>query len=101
MNKLELKFQFKNMTTKVRSQLNYIWSNVPRNECESSVLEAHWPDFHKPIYITFKLRDIIKFLIFFIKDNILWHSHIGRMAKYGKDEKKTTKICNCSRHVKM
>ncbi len=42
MNKLELKSQFKNITTKTRSQLNHIWSNVPRNECKSSVLEAYW-----------------------------------------------------------
>jgi hypothetical protein len=101
MNKLELKSQFKNITTKVGSQLNHIWSNVPGNECKSSVLEAYWPDFHKPIYITFKLLNILKFLIF-IKDNILWHSHMGKMekdGKYGKDEKRSSKICNCSRHV--
>jgi len=43
MNKLELKSQFKKITTKTRSKLNHIWSNVPRNECKSSVLVAYWP----------------------------------------------------------
>jgi hypothetical protein len=28
MNKLKLKSQFKNITTKARLQLNHIWSNV-------------------------------------------------------------------------
>jgi hypothetical protein len=30
---------------------------VPRYECKSSVLEAYWPNIHKPIYITFKLQN--------------------------------------------
>jgi hypothetical protein len=34
MNKFELKSQFKNITTKIGSQLDHIWSNVPRNECK-------------------------------------------------------------------
>jgi len=37
MNKFELKSQFKNITTKARSQLDHIWSNVLGNECKSSV----------------------------------------------------------------
>jgi hypothetical protein len=41
MNKLELKSQFKNITTKVGSQLNHIWSNVPGNECKLGVSEAY------------------------------------------------------------
>ncbi len=27
----------------------------PGNESKSSVLETHWLDFHKPIYMAFKL----------------------------------------------
>ncbi len=83
MNKLELKSQFKNITTKVGSQLNHIWSNVLGNECKSSVSKAYWLDFHKPIYITFTLQDTLKIFIF-IKDNISWHSHMGKMEKDGK-----------------
>ncbi len=40
---------------KARIQLNYIWENVIENECKSSVIEAYWSNFHKPIYIAFKL----------------------------------------------
>ncbi len=36
-NKFELESQFKNITTKARSQLNHIWSNVPRDECKLGV----------------------------------------------------------------
>ncbi len=72
---------------------------MPRNECKSSVLEAYWPDFHKPIYITFKLLDTLKFFIF-IKDKtscgiVIWEKW-EKMAKYGKDEKRSTKICKLS-----
>ncbi len=59
MNKFELKSQFKNITTKARSQLDYIWSNVLGNECKSSVSKPYWPYFHKPIYIAFKLLDTL------------------------------------------
>jgi hypothetical protein len=41
MNKLELKSQFKNITTKVGWQLDHIWSNVSGNESKSNVLEAY------------------------------------------------------------
>jgi hypothetical protein len=34
MNRFELKSKFKNITTKIGSQLDHIWSNVPRNECK-------------------------------------------------------------------
>ncbi len=72
------------------------------NECKSNVLEAYWPYFYKPIYITFKLLDILKFFIF-IKDKtshgIIISERWKKMAKYGKDEKRSTKICNYSRHV--
>jgi hypothetical protein len=55
MNKLELKSQFKNITTKIGSQSNHIWSNVLGNDIKLGVLKAYWPKFHKllntfPIY---------------------------------------------------
>jgi hypothetical protein len=55
MDKFHLKSQFNESTTKVRSQLNHIWANVLGNECKYGVTEAYWSDFHKLIYITFKL----------------------------------------------
>jgi hypothetical protein len=55
MNKLKLKSQFKNIKMKVGSQLNHIWSNVLGNESKSSVSKAYWLNFHKPIYMAFKL----------------------------------------------
>ncbi len=57
MNKLKLKSQFKNITTKVGSQLSCIWSNVLGNDTKSCVLKTYWPKFHKPIYMAFKLLD--------------------------------------------
>jgi hypothetical protein len=59
MNKLELKSQFKNIITKVESQLDHIWSNLPKNESKSSVSEAYWLNFHKPIYMAFKLPNTL------------------------------------------
>jgi hypothetical protein len=41
MNKLELKSQFKNITTKIGSQLNHIWSNVLGNDTKLGVLKAY------------------------------------------------------------
>jgi len=58
MNKLKQKSQFKNIPTKIGSQLDNIWSNVPKNESKSNVSKAYWLDFHKPIYMIFKLPDI-------------------------------------------
>jgi hypothetical protein len=58
MDKFKLKLQFSENTTKFRSQLDHIWANVPKNECEYGVIEAHWLDFHKPIYIAFKLPNV-------------------------------------------
>jgi hypothetical protein len=55
MDKIQLKLQFSESTTKARSQLDHIWANIPRNECKSCVTKAYWLDFHKPIYIAFKL----------------------------------------------
>jgi hypothetical protein len=34
MDRLQLKSQFSENTTKVRSQLDHIWANVLRNECK-------------------------------------------------------------------
>jgi hypothetical protein len=59
MNKLGLKIQLKNVTTKAGSQLYHIWSNVLRNESKSGVLETYWPYFHKPICMAFKLSNAL------------------------------------------
>jgi hypothetical protein len=49
MDKFKLKSQFNESTTKVGSQLDHVWENVPRNECKFGVTKAYWLDFHKPI----------------------------------------------------
>ncbi len=59
MDKFQLKSQFNENTTKVGSQLNCIWANVPGNECKFRVLKAYWLDFHKFFYIAFKLPNTL------------------------------------------
>jgi hypothetical protein len=59
MDKFKLKSQFSENTTKFRFQLDNIWANDPKNECKYGVIEAHWLDFHKPIYIAFKLPNAL------------------------------------------
>jgi hypothetical protein len=59
MDKLQLKWQCNEKITKVRSQLYHIWANVFGNECKFGVLKAYWLDFHKSIYIAFKLPNIL------------------------------------------
>jgi hypothetical protein len=55
MDKFQLKSQFSVNTTKVGFQLDHIWANVLGNECKYDVTKTYWSDFHKPIYIAFKL----------------------------------------------
>jgi hypothetical protein len=45
MDKFQLKFQFNESITKIGSQLDQIWANIPRNECKSSVTKVYWLDF--------------------------------------------------------
>jgi hypothetical protein len=59
MDKFELKSQFSENTTKARFQLHHIWANVPGNECKFDVTKAYWSNFHKPIYIAFKLLNTL------------------------------------------
>jgi hypothetical protein len=59
MDKFQLKSQFNKSTTKVGFQLDHIWANVPRNECKFGVTKAFWSNFHKPIYIAFKLANTL------------------------------------------
>jgi hypothetical protein len=59
MDKSKLKSQFNESTTKVGSQLDHIWANVPGNECKYNVIEAYWLDFHNLIYIEFKLTNTL------------------------------------------
>jgi hypothetical protein len=55
MDKFQLESQLNENTTKLGSQLNHIWATVLVNECKSSVTKTYWLDFHKLIYIAFKL----------------------------------------------
>jgi hypothetical protein len=59
MDYFKLKSQFSENTTKVGFQSNHIWANVLGNECKFGVIEAYWLDFHKPIYIAFKLPNAL------------------------------------------
>jgi hypothetical protein len=45
--------QFSASTTKIRIQLDHIWTNVPGNDSKVRIFEAYWPDYHKSIYIAF------------------------------------------------
>jgi hypothetical protein len=55
MYKFQLKSQFDESTTKAGSQLDNIWANVPRNDYKSNVTKTYWSNFHKLVYIAFKL----------------------------------------------
>ncbi len=59
MDRFQLKSQFSDNITKARSQLHHIWANIPRNECKFGVTKAYWSNFHKPIYIAFKLPNTL------------------------------------------
>jgi hypothetical protein len=59
MDKFQLKSQFSENTTKVGFQLNHIWANDLGNECKSSVTKTYWSNFHKRIYIVFKLLNTL------------------------------------------
>jgi hypothetical protein len=59
MDKFQLKSQFNENATKVGYQLDHIWANVLVNECKYGVIKAYWSNFHKPIYIAFKLPNTL------------------------------------------
>jgi hypothetical protein len=59
MDKFQLKSQFSENTTKVRSQSNHTWANVFENEYKHGVTKAYWSNFHKLIYNTFKLPNTL------------------------------------------
>jgi hypothetical protein len=59
MDKFQLKFQFSESTTKTISQLGHIWAIVFGNECKYGGTKAYWLDFHKLIYIAFKLPNTL------------------------------------------
>jgi hypothetical protein len=58
-DKFQLNSYFDESTTKVGCQLDHIWANVSRNVCKCGVIEAYWLNFHKPIYIVFKLPNTL------------------------------------------
>jgi hypothetical protein len=59
MDKFQLKLQFCESTTKARFQLDHIWANIFRNECKYGVTKTYWSNFHKLIYIAFKLPNTL------------------------------------------
>jgi calcineurin-like phosphoesterase family protein len=59
MGKFQLKSKFSENITKVKFQLDHIWTNVLRNECKYGVTKTYWSDFHKLIYIAFKLLNTL------------------------------------------
>jgi hypothetical protein len=60
---IKLKSQLNRSITKAKSQLDHIWANVPRSECKFGVIETYLSNFHKLIYIAFKLPDTLPMLI--------------------------------------
>jgi hypothetical protein len=59
MDKFKLKSQFNENTIKTGFLLDHIWANVLGNECKFGVIEAYWSNFHKLIYIPFKLPNTL------------------------------------------
>jgi hypothetical protein len=59
MSQFSLQSQFSASTTKGGTQLDHIWAHVPGNDSKAGVSEAYWPDYHKPIYIAFKLPNTL------------------------------------------
>jgi len=54
MYKYKLKLTFIESTTIDNTQIDYIWSNAPTQQCHLGVTQAYWT-YHKPIYFTFIL----------------------------------------------
>jgi hypothetical protein len=52
-------FPFSKSTTKFGSQLDHIWANVLVNECKYGGTKTYWLDFHKLIYVAFKLPNTL------------------------------------------
>jgi hypothetical protein len=59
MDNFELNSQCSGSITKARPKLDQIWANVSKNECKLSVTYAYWPNFHKLIYVAFKLLNTL------------------------------------------
>jgi hypothetical protein len=59
MDKFQLKSQLNENITKVGFQLDHIWANVLGNECKYGIIKTYWSDFHKLIYIAFKLPNTL------------------------------------------
>jgi hypothetical protein len=59
MDKFQFKSQINESTIKAGFLLDHIWTNVLGNECQFGVTEAYWSNFHKPIYIAFKLPNTL------------------------------------------
>jgi hypothetical protein len=83
MDKFQLKSQFSESTTKYGSQLHHTWANVCKNESKSSVTKAYWSDFHKLIYIAFKLPNTLLMydkktinVFIYLKCNVCKNMHV-------------------------
>jgi len=80
MNRFELKYQLKNNTTNIESQLDHILTNTLENECKSYVSKTCWPNFHKRIYMTFKLSNTLQSIV--INQYHLHSSNANLKIKY-------------------
>jgi hypothetical protein len=54
MYKYKLKLTFTKSTTIDDTQIDYIWTNAPTQQCHSGVTQIYWT-YHEPIYFTFIL----------------------------------------------
>jgi hypothetical protein len=59
MDKFKFKSQCNESTIKAGFQLDHIWANVLENECKYVVIETYLSNFHKLIYIAFKLLNTL------------------------------------------
>jgi hypothetical protein len=57
-NKYKFKLIFKENTTINDTQIDYIWTNAPIQQCHYETTQAYWTN-HKPIYFAFKLPDYV------------------------------------------
>jgi hypothetical protein len=58
MNKYNLKFTFIENTTINDTQIDYIWTNAPIQQCHFGTTQAYWIN-HRPIYFAFKLLNYV------------------------------------------
>jgi hypothetical protein len=39
--------------------IDHIWSNIPEMDTKYGIMDAYWPNYHKPIYCAFRLSNTL------------------------------------------